>query len=116
MKPSHTYNSLTPSESDNELLVTRLKRNLKDVYQLRHKLDSYRCEPRTYLLFERIESLKKGLETLECEDLEIISELKEHEKSDKEYAEKIIHQYSEFNDLQQGVKEYIFACETHHRL
>ncbi len=107
MNVSHKIDDFTPSELKNNTLVTRLERNLKDVHQLRSKLNSYCCEPQTYSLFERIESLKNGLETLIRTDQEIISALKERKKSAKEFVERVKHQYSEFNKLQQGVEEYL---------
>ena len=88
-------------------MVSRLERNLKDIHQLRSKLNCYSCEPQTYSLFERIESLKFGLEALIRADQEIIDALKKRKKSAKKYIERIKHQYSEFNKLKQGVEEYI---------
>ena len=107
MKVSHKIDDFNPYEIKNNTLVTRLERNLKDVHQLRSKLNSYSCEPQTYSLFERIESLKIGLETLSRTDQEIIAALKEQKKSAKEYVEIVKQLYSEFNKLRQGVEEYM---------
>ena len=107
MIESHKIDDFTPSELNKNILVTRLERNLKDVHQLRTKLNSYSCEPQTYSLFERIEALKFGLETLIRTDQEIITALKERKKSAKEYIERVKQLYSEFNKLQQGVEEYM---------
>lgn len=107
MKVSQNYDDLTSPKLKNSTLVIRLERNLKDVHQLRSKLNSYNCEPQTYSLFERIEALKNGLETLSRNDQEIISALKEHKKSAKDFVERVKQQYSEFNKLQQGVEEYM---------
>lgn len=107
MKVSQNYDDFTSSELKSNSLVIHLERNLKDVHQLRSKLNSYCCEPQTYSLFERIESLKSGLETLSRKDQEIISALKERKKTAKEYVERVKQHYSEFNKLQQGVEEYL---------
>ena len=104
---SHKIDDFTSSELNNNTLVTRLERNLKDVHQLRSKLNSYSCEPQTYSLFERIESLKNGLENLIRTDQEIITALKERKKAAQEFVERVKQQYSEFNKLQQGVEEYM---------
>ncbi len=104
---SHKIDDFTPSELKNNTLVTRLERNLKDVHQLRSKLNSYSCEPQTYNRFERIESLKNGLENLIRTDQEIITALKERKKAAQEFVERVKQQYSEFNKLQQAVEEYI---------
>ena len=113
MKLSQKIDDFNPYELKSNALVTHLERNLKDVHQLRTKLNSYSCEPQTYSLFERIESLKIGLETLGRKDQEIIAALKERKKSAKEYVEKVKQHYSEFNKLQQGVEEYMGL--THYR-
>lgn len=107
MKVSHIIDDSGPFELKNNSLVTRLERNLKDVHQLRSKLNCYSCEPQTYSLFERIEFLKNGLEALSRTDQEIIAALKERKKSAKEYVERVKQQYAEFNKLQQGVEEYM---------
>lgn len=107
MKVSQNYDDFSSSELKSNSLMIHLERNLKDVHQLRSKLNSYSCEPQTYSLFERIESLKSGLETLSRNDQEIISALKERKKSAKDFVERVKQQYSEFNKLQQGVEEYM---------
>ena len=96
--------SLEPKEST---LVLLLERNLMDIDQLRNKLNSYSCEPQTYGHFERKESLRKGLETFKKNNKEVIASLKEHKESVKGYIEKVKKQYAEFNELRQGVDEYI---------
>ena len=111
---SHKIDDFTPSELNKNTLVTRLERNLKDVHQLRNKLNSYSCEPQTYSLFERIEALKIGLENLIRTDQEIITALKERKKSAKEYVERVKQLYSEFNKLQQGVEEYMGLTHSRH--
>jgi len=88
-------------------LVLRLERNQREVRQLRNKLSSYVCEPRTYNLFERIETLKTGLDRLSNSNLEIIQALKERKKSVEDYVENVKQQFSEFHELQQGVHDYV---------
>ena len=100
-------NSSNPQAYKSNALVVRLERNLKDINQLRSKLNSYCCEPQTHSLFERIESLKIELEALSRKDQEIIAVLKEQKKSTRDYVEKVKQLYSEFNKLRQGVEEYM---------
>ena len=88
-------------------LVVHLERNLKDAKQLKKKLSSYHCEPQTYSLYERIESLRSGLESFSATNEDIINTLRGHKKSAKEYVEKVKQQYSEFNRLQEAVEEYM---------
>ena len=88
-------------------LVVHLERNLKDANQLKKKLSSYHCEPQTYSLFERIESLRSGLESFSATNEDIINAIRAHKKSAKEYVENVKQQYSEFNRLQEAVEEYM---------
>ena len=107
MKAPPEITRINRSGSKRNALVVRLERNLKDVNLLKTKLSSYNCEPQTYSLFERIEALRSGLESLSRNDQEIITALKERKKSAKECLEKVNQHYSEFQRLQQGVTEYL---------
>lgn len=88
-------------------LVLRLERNQREVGQLKSKLNSYVCEPRTYKLFERVETLKTGLDRLSNSNREIIQALKERKKSVEDYMENVKQQISEFHELQRGVHDYV---------
>ncbi len=94
-------------ETEKNALVLRLELNQKDVKRLRSQLSSYRCEPTTYSLFERIESLRSGLDNLSKTNTEIISSLREKKKKVDFYVERARHQFSEFNMLHNGIEEYI---------
>jgi hypothetical protein len=101
--------SLEPNEN---MLVIQLERNLMDVDQLRNKLNSYSCEPQTYSHFERIESLKNGLESFKKTNKDIINSLRGHKESVKGYMEKVKEQYANFNELRQGVEEYLGLVQS----
>ena len=94
-------------ETDKNALVLRLELNQKDVKRLRGQLSSYRCEPTTYRLFERIELLRSGLDNLSRTNTEIIASLKERKKKVDCYVELAKQQFSEFNNLHNGIEEYI---------
>ncbi|MGB5553763.1 MAG: hypothetical protein WBM83_03825 [Flavobacteriaceae bacterium] len=94
-----------PFEKSN--LVLRLERNQREARQLKNKLSSYLCEPRTYNLFERSETLKSGLERLSDTNDEIIQALREKKKSVEEYMESVKQQFTMFHELQQGVQDYV---------
>lgn len=113
MKMAHMSSSFTSTNLDDNIAVTRLERNIRDVQQLRCKLNSYHYEPKTYGMFERIESLKNDLETLKKSEQEIVTALKDLKKPPKGYNEIIKQQYSEFEHLQQGIKEYVTFCAKH---
>jgi len=99
--------------SDKNALVLRLERNQKDLVQLRTKLNSYRCEPRTYSLFERVETLKNSMDSLSKTNGEIINALREHKKTVDDYVERAKQQFSDFQRLNAGVEEYFMNCLSH---
>jgi chromosome segregation ATPase len=88
-------------------LVLRLERNQREVGQLKNKLNSYVCEPKTYSFYERIENLKNRLENLSSANNEILRTLKERRKSVEDYVESVRKQLNEFHELQQGVADYV---------
>lgn len=98
---------LSISESEKNALALRLELKQKDVKRLRNELSSYRCEPTTYSLFERIESLRSGLDNLSKTNTEIISSLREKRKKVDCYVERALQQLSEFNHLHKSIEEYI---------
>lgn len=99
-------------EVEKSALVIRLERNQNDLLQLKSKLNSYICEPRTYSLFERIEALKNGLENLSNSNTQIIGSLKNRKKSVETYVESAKEHLSKFNKLQQGVEEYVASARN----
>ncbi|MFS4491821.1 hypothetical protein [Maribacter sp. 2308TA10-17] len=100
-------------EVDKSALVLRLERNQNDLQQLKRKLNSYTCEPRTYSLFERIESLRSGLENLSNSNSEIIRSLKSRKKSVEAYVDSAKEQFQKFNQLQQGIDEYVAGARNY---
>lgn len=108
-----TESSPKVREIDKNALVLRLQRNQLDLQHLRCQLDSYRCEPRTYGLFETIESLRRGMEKLNRSNLEIIDTLKAQKKTVSDYFEMAKEQFLEFNQLQSRVEDYRTKCLAH---
>lgn len=103
--PKSNARSIRSSEKD--ALVLRLERYQKEVGQLRQKLNCYTCEPTTYSLFERIEALKTGLDSLSSRNKEILTSLKHRRKSMDEYVDRVRQHLSEFTQLQHGVEDYM---------
>jgi len=109
MKSSQEHISAGHNANDGNTLVLRLERNAKNLDQLRKKLCAYGCEPQTYDLFEQIESLKKGLESLSKSNTEILTILKNKKTVAKE---RVGAQLAEFNRLQMRVEEYMGLAST----
>jgi chromosome segregation ATPase len=106
---SNSLESIEPAnrEAERNTLTLKLERHQNDLSQLRRKLSSYICEPTTYSLFERLESLKNALEKLRHDNAEIITNVQGHRRNMEDYILRIKHQFVQFNLLQQGVDEYI---------
>ena len=97
-------------ENDKNAIVVRLQRNQKDLVQLRTKLNSYRCEPKTYSLYERIESLRSKMDSLSHSNSEIISSLKGKRKTVSNQIDRAKRHLTEFRRLNEGVEEYLTIC------
>ncbi|WP_373519492.1 hypothetical protein [Pricia sp.] len=108
-----TEHSPNIRESEKNALVIRLERTQKDLVQLRGQLDSYRCEPKTYGLFEYIETLKKGMDKLSDTNTEIIDKLREQRKAVSDHIEKAKQQFLKFDQLKDGVADYRTKCIGH---
>ena len=110
MTTTKDYRVRRGKETDKNALLLRLERNQKDLMQLRTKLSSYRCEPKTYSLFERIETLRRSMDTLSDANSEIIQALKEHKRTVGDYVDRAKNQLSEFKRLNAGVEDYFTTC------
>ncbi len=92
-------------------LVLRLELNQRDANRLRDKLNSYRYEPKTYSLFERMETLRNGLDHLTKTNTEIIASLKEKRRTVDSMVDSYVdcakRQFSEFSILNRNIEEYI---------
>ncbi|MFK7813896.1 MAG: hypothetical protein AB8B59_15480 [Maribacter sp.] len=99
-------------EVEPNALVIRLERNQNDLRQLKNKLNSYICEPRTQSLFERIETLKNALDTLSESNTQIITSLKNSKKSIETYVDSVKEQFTKFGQLQQGIDDYVASARN----
>ncbi len=111
-----TQNLVIPTtrESDKNALVVRLEQNERDLTPLRTKLNSYRFEPRTSSMFERIETLKRRMDSLSKTNREIISAIRQHKKTADDYVDHAKKQFLEFKRLLDGVEEYLRNCLERH--
>lgn len=106
----------TPGQGPHEknALVLKLERSQQDVGQLRNKLNSYICEPKTYSLFERMEALKNGLDTLSNTNREIILSVRQRKKHHTaDFVDRVRQQFIAFNELQRGVEEYMQGLRSY---
>ena len=101
------YRAPIQDHLEKSTLVLKLERSQQNVGQLRNKLNSYVCEPKTYSLFERIEALRNGLDTLSSTNREIILSLRGPKTHTGDFVDRIRQQFLAFNELQRGVEEYM---------
>ncbi|MDB2606981.1 hypothetical protein N9Y48_04320 [Zobellia sp.] len=97
-------------ENDKNAIIVRLQRNQKDLVQLRTKLDSYRCEPKTYLLYERIGALRSEMDSLSNSNEEIILTLRNTDETINAHLDLVNRHLTEFRRLNDGVEEYLSIC------
>lgn len=104
-----SLNELRPGirETEKNALALRLERNQKEVNRLRNRLSSYRYEPKTHSLFERMETLRNGLEDLTRKNTEIIASLRKKKTLMDSYEESAKEQFAEFNVLHGSIEEYV---------
>lgn len=100
-------------EGDKNSLLLRLERNQKELSQLRIKLSSYLCEPKTYSLFERLERLRHSMDNLNRSNKEVITILKERKKMVGDFVDRAKNQCLEFKRVQDGVDDYLAHCVNH---
>ncbi len=108
----NTVNKAAPGtrETEKNILVLRLVRIQQDLQQLSSQLDSYRCEPRTYGLYESIESLRSGMDRLSRSNLEIINTFRAQKKTVSDYFERAKEQFLEFDKLKSRIEAYQTKC------
>lgn len=99
-------------ETDSNSCILRLERNNQDLFQLRNKLNSYLCEPKTYTLFERVEALRIRLENLMRTNWEIRVSIRKHNHMVTNQVQQVKQQLSEFRELEQSVSEYMMGARN----
>lgn len=92
-------------------LVIRLERNNRELIHLRNTLRSYLCEPKTPGLFERYEKLKRQLEDLYNENMQVIKDFRAHQE---EFAlDGCREQLMAYEELERRILEYIGMAKMH---
>ncbi|MGB5171470.1 MAG: hypothetical protein WBN69_08575 [Eudoraea sp.] len=94
-------------------LVRSLETNNKCLISLENNLNSYICEPKTSLLFERLSLLKRSLAELKKSQLELINGLKDSSVYFEEAKSRISRQLETYNTLEIKVLEYIGMSKMH---
>ncbi|MDC6351475.1 hypothetical protein PP178_07905 [Zeaxanthinibacter sp. PT1] len=94
-------------------VIHRLERTNQELSGLSDTLKSYVCEPKTYNLFVRFESLKRRLENLRSGNQELITTIKEQKQAAGDQLELFRNRIREFQELERSVLEYIGMARMH---
>ncbi|TDQ31357.1 hypothetical protein [Zeaxanthinibacter enoshimensis] len=93
--------------------IHRLERTNQELRGLSDTLRSYVCEPKTYTLFERFESLKRRLDNLRSGNQELIAAMKGQKQALGDQVEQFRNRIKEFQELERSVLEYIGMAKMH---
>ena len=86
--------------------ILKLERTNNDLCQLERKMTSYVCEPNTYTLFMKSETLRQTLRSLKNTNAELIKALKREKDLKIELFDKTMVQVRSFLEVQKSVEEY----------
>jgi len=86
--------------------ILKLERTNNDLSHLEKKMTSYVCEPNTYTLFIKSESLRQTLRSLKNSNAELINALKREKDLKIDLFEKTMDQVRSFMEIQKSVEEY----------
>lgn len=103
----------TRKYSGRNALIRRLERNNKCLIGLENNLNSYICEPKTRLLFERLTAIKISLMELKNAQRELIGGLKNKTIYIEESKSLISTQLESYNKLEIVILEYIGMSKMH---
>lgn len=107
MRSIERYEDRAPEIRDRNSCVIRLERMNRELLEMRKKLGSYVCEPKTYSLFERHEFLKKRLENLRLKNIDLILALREHREYLLLHWKKVQQQFNDFQSMEMEVQQYM---------
>ncbi len=103
----------SPRSINSNSIIHRLERINKNLVSLRTKLNSYICEPKTLSLYQKMESLKKHLDDMHGNNIELISNLRSKSLLLKEGKVKVKQQFEAYKNIEVRVMEYIGMAKMH---
>lgn len=107
METTKTTTSLAGStDISKSECILKLQRNTLDLQQLETKMASYVCEPNTYELFNKCQSILHNLRKLKQRNQELIQTIQKRKQLQIEEWESTIRQVRDFIDLSQSADDY----------
>ncbi|MEH6681131.1 MAG: hypothetical protein V7724_11320 [Sediminicola sp.] len=107
MKSIEHAHDPAPEITDRNSCVIRLERMNRELLDIRKKLGSYTCEPKTLTLFEHYELLKKRVESLRRMNIDLILALREHREYLLLHWKGVQQQFQDFHNLENEVQRYM---------
>ncbi|MEO9890948.1 hypothetical protein [Aurantibacter sp.] len=93
--------------AEKTVVIRELQRKRSAVDQLQRKLNSYKCVPQTFHLFEKMAVLKEELVALANNTSELVATLQINDIVIVDYMENVELQFSRFNVLHNEIEDYI---------
>ena len=97
----------------NNSALLRLERINQDLLSLKNKLSSYMCEPKTLVLYQKLEALKFQLGDMRNRNQEFISDYYDKNLAPKDIGSIAQQQFKSYKDLELKVLEYIGMAKLH---
>ena len=91
----------------------RLERINHNLLALRNKLSSYMCEPKTLVLYQKLDSIKFQLEDLLKRNQELLNTHNKNAMRQEEYSKIEQQQFKTYKELELKVLEYIGMAKLH---
>ncbi|MRH99534.1 hypothetical protein GH721_03215 [Kriegella sp. EG-1] len=93
--------------TEKSYVIRELQRKRTAVAQLQRKLNSYKCVPQTFHLFEKMAVLKEELVALANNTSELVATLQINDIVIVDYLENVELQFKRFNTLHTEIENYI---------
>ncbi len=110
---STDFTSSTPRYTGVNATSLQLERINKNLVSLKTKLNSYMCEPKTLLLYQRMEGLRNDLADMLSINEELIWKIKNKILLNEEVKPRISQQFDLYKKLELKVLEYIGMARMH---
>ncbi len=95
-------------------LFMKLERNHNRLQKFLLKLNSYTCEPTDYHCFMQVHTLKDDLNDLIADQEKLFGKLRQKISLKKNYLDKMDLFDKRFEELEQGMAEYLLATNKYH--
>lgn len=108
-----TRTRTTAHASSTDHAIQRLERNNLELKVFSETLNSYTCEPKTYVLFERLQGLRNRIKRTLSSNQEYIDMLKEQRDFFDTQLDGFKQRLQDFRDLEQNILDYIGRARMH---